>query len=98
MDKSNSRSGIETPAWVKQLEREYERGTAYKNRLGMYDTVKTAENFYEGRQWEGLKTQAIKPLTMNFIRRLITYFIAMVVSDDISNELRPYRNSPEIEM
>lgn len=98
MDKSNSRSGIETPAWVKQMEREYERGTAYKNRLGMYDAVKTAENFYEGRQWEGLKTQAIKPLTMNFIRRLITYFIAMVVSDDISNELRPYRNSPEIEM
>lgn len=76
---------------------EYERGVQYKTQIGLYDAVKRAENFYEGNQWEGLKTQTIKPLTMNFIRRLITFFIAMVVSDDISQEITPFDKTPEAE-
>ena len=31
--------------------KEYRRGVDYNNRIGLYDQVRTNENFFLGRQW-----------------------------------------------
>ena len=34
---------------------EYQRGMEYKVGLNLYDIVKQNENFFNGKQWEGVK-------------------------------------------
>lgn len=42
-----------------QVWREYQRGVDYNNRIDLYDRVKTNENFFIGRQWEGLNVTTL---------------------------------------
>lgn len=69
---------------------EYSRGKRYKEGIGLYDKVKLCERFYEGDQWHGLKSMTVRPMIMNFTRRLFSYFCAMVVSDDIGISVEPF--------
>ncbi|MDR3766619.1 MAG: hypothetical protein Q3Y08_06240 [Butyricicoccus sp.] len=80
---------------TKKVQAEYQRGKQYKESLGLYDTCKQNENFYAGKHWEGLKTSAVKPLTFNVVRRIISTAQALVVSDDIGFEVRPYLSTAE---
>lgn len=72
------------------IQAEYDKGKQYKTTIDLYEKVKLCERFYEGDQWNGLKTMSIRPITMNFTRRLFSYFCAMVVSDDISVSVSPF--------
>lgn len=76
---------------AQSVQAEYATGKAYKARLNLYDQVKTNENFYLGRQWEGLKTRSIMPVTLNFLRRVTSYFQSMIISDDFAIDIRPFR-------
>lgn len=64
--------------------REYEAGRNYNARIGLYDTVKQNENFYLGRQWEGLEAPDLETPVLNFLKRAVNYFVSMLVSDDVS--------------
>ncbi len=74
----------------KSVQTEYQEGKKFKTNLSLYDTCKQNENFYLGKHWEGLKTRSIQPQTYNFLRRIISTAQALVVSDDIGFEIRPY--------
>lgn len=37
-----------------QIWEEYQKGVSYNSELGLYDTVKQNENFFIGKQWEGV--------------------------------------------
>lgn len=75
---------------ARQVQDEYSRGNSYKQRLGLYEQVKKNERFYLGDQWNGLRVKSVRPVVMNFLRRATTYFQAMIVSDDIGVQLRPF--------
>ena len=80
------------------VQREYAKGRAFKESLGLFSQVKTNERFYLGQQWDGLKTTKIQPVTFNILRRVTSLFQAQVVSDDISWEIRPFRRSEQTTM
>ena len=71
--------------------KEYRRGVDYNNRIGLYDQVRTNENFFLGRQWEGLNVSSLDPLIFNVLRRVVNLFISMIVSDDIAVTAQPFR-------
>lgn len=75
---------------AQSVQEEYSRGKSYKESIGLYEKVKLCERFYEGDQWHGLKSMSVRPMVMNFTRRLFAYFCAMVVSDDISISVEPF--------
>ena len=77
-----------------QVWREYQRGVDYNNRIDLYDRVKTNENFFIGRQWEGLNVTTLDPLIFNVLRRVVNLFISMLVSDDISVTAQPFQAVP----
>lgn len=77
-----------------QVWREYQRGVDYNNRIDLYDRVKTNENFFIGRQWEGLNVTTLDPLIFNVLRRVVNLFISMLVSDDISVTAQPFQTVP----
>ena len=71
--------------------KQYQQGVNYNNSIHLYDTVKRNENFYLGRQWEGLKAPDLEKPVFNFIDRVVTYFIAMLVSDDIGVDIKSFK-------
>lgn len=70
--------------------REYERGQAYKQRIGLYDRVRRNEDFFLGRQWEGLRVRTLDPLIFNVLRRCVNLFVSMLVSDDVAVQASPF--------
>ena len=74
---------------------EYEKGIKYNNQIELYEQVKINENFYIGKQWVGLNApDLIKPV-INVIKRVVSYFISMIVSDDVGVSLNPFIESQE---
>ena len=76
-------------AITRRMREDYERGLLYKRNLNLFETVDRNERFYTGDQWHGLKVRSIRPITMNVIRRAVTFFQATIVSDDVTCEIRP---------
>lgn len=75
--------------------REYDQATQYNTRIGLYERVKQNEQFFIGNQWEGVNAPDLEKPTLNFIKRVITYFVSMIVSDDIAVSFTPMMNTPE---
>ena len=61
---------------------EYEKGRRYNEALGLYEKIKNAENFFIGKQWEGVAAQSMDKPVFNIMKRVVNYFIAMMVSDN----------------
>lgn len=74
---------------------ELEIGKSYKSSIGVYDTVKRNENFYIGRQWLGVNAPNLPKPTINILKRVISYFISMIVSDDVSMSVQLYNGTNE---
>lgn len=69
--------------------KEYASGKAYNARIGLYDRVRQNEDFYLGRQWEGLEAPDLEQPVLNFLKRAVNYFVSMLVSDDVSAVVVP---------
>lgn len=65
---------------------EYERGVSYNQSdyRNLYDTVRTNENFFVGLQWEGVAAPDLDKPVLNILKRVVNYFISVIVSDDIA--------------
>lgn len=76
---------------------EYQKAINFNSSIELYETVKKNENFFIGRQWEGVKAKNILKPVLNIMKRVINYFISMICSDDISANIRPFisENTPE---
>ena len=77
---------------------EFEKGKSYNKSIELYETVKRCENFYIGRQWEGLNAPDLPKPVINVTKRVVSYFIAMIVSDDIGLLLEPYKKTKTMVM
>lgn len=78
---------------IEKIKREYEAGITYKQRIGLFETVKQNENFFLGRQWEGVNAPDLEKPVNNIIRRIVTYAISQIVSDDVAAEVKNYPNA-----
>ena len=74
---------------------EYQAGVAYKTAIGLYENVERNENFFVGNQWEGVNAPDLPKPTLNMLKRVVSYFTAMIVSDDVRVSLTPYGGGEE---
>ncbi len=74
---------------------EYQKGIAYNNSIDLYENVKKNENFFIGRQWEGLNAPDLAKPVINVLRRVVNYFISMIVADDIGVAFTPFITTKE---
>jgi hypothetical protein len=63
---------------------EYQKGMEYNQTVDLYTNVEMNENFYIGRQWEGVNAPNIEKPVINVLRQAVDYYVSMLVSDDIS--------------
>jgi hypothetical protein len=75
-----------TPKLVWQ---DYEKGISFNNQLSLYDTVESNENFYIGKQWEGVVSNGLPTPTFNFIRRIVLYLVASTSTDNLKINAAP---------
>lgn len=68
---------------------EYEKGVDFKNQLNLYDTVRSNEDFYIGKQWEGVQSNGLPTPVFNFIKRIILFLVASTSTDNIKMNASP---------
>ncbi|MBQ8604358.1 MAG: hypothetical protein IJ410_05920 [Oscillospiraceae bacterium] len=74
---------------------EYRKGVNYNVLQDYYDKTTMHENFYIGRQWQGVYAPDLDKPVLNFIRRVCSFLTAMVASGDIGVYVSPYIHTPE---
>ncbi len=74
---------------------EYRKCTNYNVLQDYYDKTVMHENFYIGRQWQGVYAPDLDKPVLNFIRRVCSFLTAMVASNDINVYVSPYIHTPE---
>lgn len=69
--------------------REYMRGVDYNLAQDLYRTVETNENFFMGRQWEGVRANGLPTPVFNFLRRVVLFSVANVISGKLKLNAAP---------
>ncbi len=86
---------MNSAAEPRQVYAQYQAGVAYKTAIGLYENVERNENFFVGNQWEGVNAPDLPKPTLNMLKRVVSYFMAMIVSDDVKVSLAPYGGGEE---
>lgn len=72
---------------------EYEAGVKFNRGINLYDTVQTNENFFIGKQWEGVKSNGLPTPVFNFLKRVVQFSVANVSTDNLKLRAKPLRSS-----
>lgn len=69
----------------------------YNQSIDLYETVKRNEAFYTGEQWRNLgeKTPDLLLVTLNFLQRVVSMFVAKVASDDFGANFTAFNETDE---
>lgn len=73
--------------------KEYEAGLAFNNGIDLYDCVQTNENFFIGKQWEGVKANGLPTPVFNFLKRVVLFSVANVSTDNLKLHAKPLPSS-----
>jgi len=61
----------------------YCKGVQYNEQINLDKDVRAAENFYIGKQWEGVESGGLPTPSVNFIKRGVGFTVATITSDNI---------------
>lgn len=84
--------GEPTPAGVWTL---YNEGRSFKSAINLYDTVVNNENFFVGKQWEGVQANGLPTPVFNFLKKDVSFVVASITTDNIKISARPLAATPE---
>ena len=73
--------------------REYEKMLAYNESIQLDDTVRVNENFFVGKQWEGVESNGLPTPVFNFLKRVTLFTVASITSDRIKLLASPVDSS-----
>lgn len=71
------------------VNREYEAGVKFNTGINLYDTVHTNENFFIGKQWEGVQSNGLPTPVFNFLKRAVLFSVSNVSTDNLKLHAKP---------
>lgn len=71
----------------------YKDGKYFNDNIRLNDTVRTNENFYIGKQWEGVNANGNSTPVLNFIKRTTEFVVATITADDVKSTASPLANT-----
>lgn len=80
-----------TPTRVWKL---YEEGLGFNASINLNETVRSNENFFIGKQWEGVVSNGLPTPVFNIIKRVCLFIVATITSDNIKIQSTPLANTP----
>ena len=72
---------------------EYEEGVQFNEGINLYETVETNENFFIGKQWEGVRSNGLPTPVFNFLKRVVLFSVANVSTDNLKLHAKPLPSS-----
>lgn len=82
----------QTREWQQYLD-----GQDYNNRINLYENVNRNEAMYAGEQWRGVISNGLPTPVFNIFKRIINYFIATIMSQNITMQFVPEGVGDEVE-
>ncbi len=79
-----------------KVSKEYESGLSFNNGIDLYDCVQTNENFFIGKQWEGVKSNGLPTPVFNFLKRVVLFSVANVSTDNLKLHAKRMPSSGQI--
>ena len=73
----------------------YRKAVDYNSTLNIQEEVKANENFYIGKQWEGVQANGLPTPVVNIIKRVVGFTVANVSSENIKITVSPLASFPE---
>lgn len=61
----------------------YEKGLDFNASINLNETVQVNENFFIGKQWEGVISNGLPTPVFNFLKRVCCFTVATITSDNI---------------
>lgn len=74
---------------------DYQRIVEYCTKHNLYEIVKRNEDFYDGRQWEGVESDSMPKPVINILQRVVKYQIATLTSNDVAVTIKPFSSNDE---
>ena len=74
---------------------QYEEAVSYNTVIQLQETVKANENFYIGKQWEGVQANGLPTPQFNVLKRVTGFVVASIVSDSIKINAVPLAAYPQ---
>ena len=72
----------------KEIFEKYRNDTKYKANINLYEKVEQQENFFIGRQWEGLNAPDLEKPVINVTKRVTNYLISVLLVNDVGISFR----------
>lgn len=79
-----------------RLRKEHEAGVSFNQGINLYDTVKVNEDFFIGKQWEGVKANGLPTPVFNFLKRVVLFSVSNVSTDNLKLHAKPLAGSGQI--
>jgi len=74
----------------------YEAGLKFNTGIDLYENVQTNENFFIGKQWEGVKSNGLPTPVFNFLKRVVLFSVSNVSTDNLKLHAKPLPSSGSI--
>ena len=81
---------------AEQVAVEYSKGCDFNGQINLYETVEANENFYIGKQWEGVQANGLPTPVFNFIKRIILFVVASTATDNLKMNASPLSSTGAI--
>ena len=75
------------------VSKRYDKGVMFNTQINLYDTVTENENFFIGKQWEGVEANGLPTPVFNFLKRVTLFQIATISSDNLSMQATPLNST-----
>lgn len=72
----------------------YEKALQFNNSIRLDETVNVNENFYIGRQWEGVEANGLPTPQFNILKRDVGFVVSTITSDNIKVTASPMAAAP----
>lgn len=72
-----------------EINKKFEKAYDFNQQIGLYDTVQVNEDFFIGKQWEGVQSGGLPTPTFNFLKQVVLFQVATITSDNLAMQASP---------
>ena len=69
--------------------KQYGKGLAFNASVNLEETVEVNENFFIGKQWEGVDANGLPTPVFNFLKRVTLFQVASITTDNLKMQAAP---------
>lgn len=81
--------------------KQFTKGLDFNSKIKLADTVKVNENFFIGKQWEGVQSNGLPTPTSNMLKQIVLHQVANITSDNLTMRAIPlsaHSNDKKLEL